>query len=80
MNKTLFRWILSGIGMTLAAFSLFLVFQIEATATCSIIQTCPNGGSVSCAGVACQHTQTSVTCTQDNGTKITEKCQSDELE
>lgn len=76
MNKNFVKWILSTLSLACAAFSLVLVFSSVAKAVCTISQTCANGAAVHCSGDACQHTSTSVTCTQSDGSKISRHCPS----
>lgn len=78
MNKNFVKWTLSTLGLASAAFSLVLLFSGVAKASCTIFQSCPGGGQVSCSGEACQQTPTSVTCTQNNGSKISQHCQRDD--
>lgn len=76
MNKNLGKWFLSGLGIISTVFSLVLLFYSPAYANCTVIQSCSGSSSVMCSGAdgGCQSTATSVTCTQNDNSKVTCHC------
>ena len=68
------KWFLSGLGLLSAVFSCVLLFNGTAKAYCSVIVSCSNGGTVSCAGDVCNGYSNRVVCSDSGKGRRTTYC------